>query len=419
MKIFRELESSVRSYIRSFPMVFDKAINDEVWDDEGNRYIDFFAGAGTINYGHNPDCVTESLINYLRDHRIIHSLDKATVAKREFLETIKENIFMPRDMQYKIQFTGPTGTNSVESALKLARMIKQRSNIVSFTNGYHGLTLGALAVTGNDYYRDESFGHRTNTSHMPYDGFLGKDVDTIEVFRKYLDESSSGVDLPAAVIVETIQGEGGINVASYRWLKDLESLCREHDIILIVDDIQVGNGRTGTFFSFEEAGIKPDMICLSKALGGGIPFAILLMKPELDQWKPGEHTGTFRGNNLAFVASTQLIKKYWSDRTFESVIRAKGEIINKGLRSIVEEHTPFAKKYRGRGMVWGLEFEKEKDHAAEVSATCFENGLIAELCGSENHVLKLLPPLTSTEEHLEEGLEILKKSIERVRSSNK
>ncbi len=419
MKIFRELESSVRSYIRSFPMVFDKAANDEVWDDQGNRYIDFFAGAGTNNYGHNPDCVSESLISYLQERRIIHSLDKATVAKREFLETFRGNILEPRNMDYKIQFTGPTGTNSVESALKLARMVKQRSNIVSFTNGYHGLTLGALAVTGNDYYRDESFGHRTNTAHMPYDGFLGKDVDTIEVFRKYLNESSSGVDLPAAVIVETIQGEGGINVARYEWLRNLQELCRSHDIILIVDDIQVGNGRTGTFFSFEEAGIEPDMICMSKALGGGIPFAILLMKPELDQWKPGEHTGTFRGNNLAFVASAELIKKYWSDNEFTAVVRAKGEILKKGIQSIVDDFSPFAKTFRGRGMVWGLEFEKEKDHAAEVSHTCFENGLIAELCGSENHVLKLLPPLTSTEAHLKEGLGILRNAVEKVRNSAK
>ncbi len=419
MKIFRELESSVRSYIRSFPVVFDKAINDELWDVQGNRYIDFLAGAGTLNYGHNPQCVSDALIEYLKDKRIIHSLDIATVAKRDFLKTFQSVILNPRSMKYKIQFTGPTGTNSVESALKLSRMVKQRSNIVSFTNGYHGLTLGALAVTGNDFYRDESFGHRTNTSHMPYYGFLGKDVNTIKIFQRYLDDTSSGVDLPAAVIVETIQGEGGINISDAEWLRELQELCREYDIILIVDDIQVGNGRTGTFFSFEESGIEPDMICLSKSLGGGLPFAMLLMKAEYDQWKPGEHTGTFRGHNLAFVAARILMEKYWSTDDFTKEIRRKEALIQEKLESIKQDFQPFVRDCRGKGMVWGIEFYKHSDNASLVSKACFETGLIAEVCGSENHVLKLLPPLTTLEEHLEEGLEILRNAIKKVKEESK
>ena len=183
----------------------------------------------------------------------------------------------------------------------------------------------------------------------------------------------------------------------------------------MIDDIQVGNGRTGTFFSFEEAGIEPDMICLSKSLGGGLPFAVLLMKPELDQWKPGEHTGTFRGNNLAFVAATELMKKYWSNTDFSREIMKKADILDDGLREIYEESSPFVRDCRGRGMVRGIEFSRDNNVAGDVSTRCFESGLVAEVCGSDNHVLKLLPPLTISLEHLREGLGILKTSIEEIR----
>ena len=299
MRIFEEMESEVRGYVRSFPAIFDKAHGSEIFDEHGNRYLDFFAGAGTLNYGHNNPLITDALIEYLQGGGIVHGLDKATVAKRAFLTKLRDTILVPRNLQYKVQFTGPTGTNAVETAMKLARMVKQRSNIIAFTNGYHGLTLGALAVTGNYDYKDESYGSRSNTAFMPYDGFLGPGVDTIDYMRRFLEDGSSGVDLPAAIILETIQGEGGINIAGVEWLQKLEALCREFDILLIVDDIQVGNGRTGTFFSFERAGIYPDMVTLSKSIGGGLPMALLLMRPDLDQWQPGEHTGTFRGNNLA------------------------------------------------------------------------------------------------------------------------
>ena len=333
MRIFEEMESEVRGYVRAFPVIFDTAEGSLLYDEQGNRYIDFFAGAGTLNYGHSNPLIKKALIEYLQRDGIVHGLDKATVAKRAFLQKLRDTILTPRNLSFKVQFTGPTGTNAVETALKLARMVKRRSNIISFTDGYHGMTMGSLAVTGNYFYRDESYGARNNVAFMPYDGYFGPDVNTIDYLRRYLEDPSSGVDLPAAVIVETVQGEGGINVASVEWLQQLESLCRELDILLIIDDIQVGNGRTGTFFSFERAGIHPDMVTFSKSIGGGLPLAMLLLRPELDQWQPGEHTGTFRGNNLGFVAATEGLA-YWDNQDLAEAVVYKGEILRAELERI-------------------------------------------------------------------------------------
>ena len=411
MRIIENLESEVRSYVRDFPVMFDKAEGSQIWDEQGKKYIDFFSGAGVLNYGHNNPLISEALIEYLKNNRVIHSLDTATLAKKDFLQTFYDNILSPRNLEYKVQFTGPTGTNSVETALKLARMVKQRSNVIAFTNGYHGLTLGSLAVTGNYFYRDKSYGSRNNVYHMPFDGFLGDGIDSIEYFRKMLENSGSGVDLPAAVIVETIQAEGGVNVASIEWLQNLESLCREFDILLIIDDIQVGNGRTGKFFSFEEAKITPDMICLSKSIGGGLPMALLLMRPELDQWQPGEHTGTFRGNNLAFVAATELISNYWSNDDLTNAIKHKSKIIEKSLDALVKKYPDYDIKIRGRGMIWGVEILRT-GFVSEWSSRAFENDLIVENCGVDGQVLKILPSLTIKDENLNRGLEIINLSLD-------
>jgi diaminobutyrate-2-oxoglutarate transaminase len=410
MRIFEEMESEVRGYVRAFPAVFDTAKGAFLYDEQGNEYIDFFAGAGTLNYGHNNPLISEALIEYLQRDGIVHALDKATVAKKNFLQKFRDTILGPRNLDYKVQFTGPTGTNAVETALKLARMVKRRSNVIAFTNGYHGLTMGALAVTGNDFYRDESYGARNNADSVPFDGYLGPEVNTVDYLRKFLEDGSSGVDLPAAIIVETLQGEGGINVASAKWLRDLEQLCRDLDILLIIDDIQMGNGRTGTFFSFEEAGIKPDMVTLSKSIGGGLPMAILLMRPELDQWQPGEHTGTFRGNNLAFVAATQALS-YWDNDDFAESIKYKGQIMQEELSKIVEKYNEQLDiELRGRGMVWGLDIDRS-GFAAEVSAEAFANKLVIELAGADDSVVKFLPSLVIEEETLRKGIAIIDKAI--------
>ncbi len=414
MRIFESLESEVRGYIRSFPTIFTKAKGAILTDEQGVEYIDFFAGAGTLNYGHNNEHISKALIEYLQNDGIVHGLDMATTAKKEFLQTFESLILKPRNLEYKLQFTGPTGTNAVETALKLARLVKGRSNIVAFTNGYHGLSQGSLAVTGNNEYRDESYISRTNATFMPFDGYFG-DMNTLVYFRKFLEDGSSGVDLPAAVILETIQGEGGINVASKEWLQELEAICREFDILLIVDDIQVGNGRSGEFFSFEDAGIYPDMVTLSKSIGGGLPMALLLFKPQLDQWKPGEHTGTFRGNNLAFVASKVSLDHYWQNDNISKAVKYKEEILKNRLEKIAQKYKDdYEIVVRGRGLAYGFEIKNDKSMAGDISALAFQEGLIIETCGSENQVVKFLPPLLIDEELLLEGLQRFENAVDKL-----
>lgn len=409
MRIFEQLESRVRGYVRSFPVIFESAEGATMTDESGRQYIDFFAGAGTLNYGHNNERISQALIEYINRKGPFHSLDMATTAKKRFLNKFRETILTPRNLEYKVQFTGPTGTNAVETALKLARMVKGRSNVVAFTNAYHGLTMGSLAITGNNFYRDEAYISRSNVSFMPYDGYFGPDFNTIVYLRKMIDDNSSGLDLPAAVILETIQAEGGVNIASPEWLRDLAQLCHEYDILLIVDDIQVGNGRTGDFFSFEESGIKPDIVTLSKAIGGGLPMALLLFRQDLDQWKPGEHTGTFRGNNLAFVASFESLH-YWDNMDLSNAVRYKSDIMKQALSGIVEKFPELNASVRGRGMIFGLDIP-ERGFCSEISERCFENGLIIELAGADDQVVKFLPPLVIDEETLVKGLVIVEQSI--------
>ncbi len=409
MRIFEQIESQVRSYIRSFPTVFTRAKWSTLYDEQGKDYIDFFAGAGTINYGHNNPMVSEALIEYIKNDGLVHGLDKATTAKKQFLEKLYYTILQPRHLDYKVQFCGPTGTNAVETALKIVRMVKGRSNVISFTNGFHGLTMGSMAITGNAFYRDEAFINRANVTFMPYDGYFGDGTDTSLYLRKFLEDSSSGVDLPAAVFLETVQAEGGVNVASFKWLKDVEQVCRDFDILLVVDDIQVGNGRTGTFFSFEEAGINPDIVILSKSIGGGLPLSLVLMKPELDQWKPGEHTGTFRGNNLAFVASTQLLS-YWDNGDFSDAIRYREGVLKEKLEEITNKYKDLGVEMRGRGLIYGLYFPQQGFSGA-VTEEAFERGLVIERAGAKNDVIKFLPPLVIEEELLRQGVDIIDESI--------
>ena len=401
------LESEVRSYQRLFPTVFEKALGSILIDTAGKEYIDFFCGAGTLNYGHNNPKAKQALLEYIQADGIMHSLDMATRAKVDFLRAFENIILKPRKLNYKVQFTGPTGTNAVEAAIKLARKNKQCSHIIAFTNAYHGHTLGALALTGNRYYHDVSYGSHNDVSHLPYDGYLG-DLDTSEYLDKVLNDHSSGIPFPAAIILETIQGEGGINVADDRWLRNIEAICKKHDILLIVDDIQVGNGRSGKFFSFEHAGITPDIVCLSKSLGAGLPFSVNLIKPEVDTWKPGQHTGTFRGNNLAFIAGAAVLE-YWKG-DFESDIAEHGQIIRQRLQSISKKYKV---SYRGRGMIWGLDVVKGST-AKEIIKEAFAAGLLIESCGSDDEVLKIMAALTIDKPSLEKGLDILENALKKI-----
>lgn len=415
LNIFDRMESEVRGYIRSFPVIFSKAKGSALFDQEGREYLDFFAGAGTLNYGHNNPVLKEKLIEYVADDGVVHGLDMATDAKKYFMETFERVLLKPRGWDYKMQFTGPTGTNAVEAALKLARLVKGRQNVVAFTHGFHGVSGGSLAVTANQKFRDAAGVSLANTTFVPFDGYMGPDFNTIDYFERMLEDPSSGLDLPAAVIVETVQGEGGVNVATQRWLRDLEKLCRKYDMLLIVDDIQVGCGRTGSFFSFDSVGISPDIITLSKSLSGfGLPMSLVLMKPELDVWKPGSHSGTFRGNNLAFVTAAQALDSYWADNRFEKEVGRKAEIVRDRLESIVQSYPSAGLSVRGRGLIQGLVTPADDDLANAISAKAFEHGLVIETSGANDEVLKLLPALTIEEEQLKKGLEIIERSVAEV-----
>ena len=406
MTVFNELESNVRSYSRAFPVTFTTARGCHLQDDKGREYLDFLAGAGTLNFGHNNPLLKQRLLEYVADDGITHGLDMQTEAKAKFLETFRDLILDPRQMDYKVQFPGPTGANAVEAALKLARKIKGRTNVVSFSNGFHGCTLGALAATGNGGKRAGAGQPLQNVTFVPYDGSCGPTVDTVAVLEGMLSNPSSGMDHPAAVIVECVQGEGGINAASLDWLQRLESCCRRHDMLLIVDDIQAGCGRTGTFFSFEPAGITPDIVTLSKSLSGyGLPFALTLMRPDLDVWSPGEHNGTFRGNNHAFVTSTAMLEYFWADDDFAQSVHTRSAQLEDGLKRIVRKYGG-GLSHRGRGMMQGIACG-DGETASAICADAFRRGLMIETSGPNDEVVKCLMPLIISAHELERGLSIL------------
>jgi diaminobutyrate-2-oxoglutarate transaminase len=410
--IFTSLESEVRSYCRTWPTTFARAEGDTLYDEHGRGYLDFFSGAGALNYGHNHPQLLEPLLDYLRDGGVLHSLDMMTTAKRDFLVAFRDLVLAPRDLDHKVMFPGPTGTNAVESALKLARKVSGRQHVLSFTNAFHGMTLGSLAVTGNSMKRRGAGIPLTNSSKIPYDDYFSGATEDFLWLERVLEDSGSGVDKPAAIIVETVQGEGGLSAARPEWLRALADLCRQHEILLIVDDVQAGCGRTGTFFSFEESGIVPDIICLSKSISGyGLPMALTLFRPGLDQWEPGEHNGTFRGNNAAFVTARAALEEFWSDNLFAKEVNERSVQLHDGLERIAASYDDA--RVRGRGLLAGIEFP-DPATAGRVTGEAFEQGLLMETSGPEGEVMKTMPPLTISAERLAEGLELIAQSTAAV-----
>jgi diaminobutyrate-2-oxoglutarate transaminase len=409
---FQTLESAVRIYCRTFDHVFARARGALVFDQDGGRFIDFLAGAGVLNYGHNDPHIKRAVLDYLAEDGILHSLDLHTTAKLAFLRKFRDVILAPRGLDYRVQCCGPTGADAVEAALKLARKVTGRSTVVAFSNGYHGMTLGALAATANPRKRAAAGVPLDHILRMPFDGQQGSNIDTVATLRAELT-GRRGADKPAAILLETVQAEGGINVASEAWLRDLADLAKAEDIVLIVDDIQAGCGRTGRFFSFERAGIQPDIVCVSKAIGGiGMPMALTLIKPDLDQWQPGEHTGTFRGNNLGFVAAAAALD-YWTDDRLERGIAENARRMHDALSAIAARYPDQCAGLRGIGMIQGIAWRDPRLGNA-VSHAAFARGLIVETCGPDDEVTKLLPPLTIPGEELDEGLSILADAIDSV-----
>lgn len=407
MNIFEEKESQVRSYCRKYPVVFKNAKNSYMYDVDGNEYIDFLAVAGSMNYGHNNPEIKSCILNYLKEDNIINALDMYTEAKSNFLKVFTKEILTPRKLDYKIMCCGSTGTNAVEAALKLARKNTGRTGCFAFSGAFHGMSLGSLSLTTDKTSRNGAGVSLNNVTFFPYDGSF----NSIEYIKSVLSDDHSGIEVPAAIILETVQAEGGVNVASKQWLQDIRKICDEYEILMIIDDIQVGNGRTGTYFSFERANIVPDIVVLSKSISGfGLPMSILLIKPEFDIFKPAEHNGTFRGNQLAFIGAVGGINYFNSHKLDLEVLR-KGSIIEKFLK---EEIIPINSKLvvRGIGMIWGIDFSHiDSSLALKIVHELFANKVIAEVAGREDSVLKIMPPLTIQDDILIKGLEIVKKSI--------
>jgi diaminobutyrate-2-oxoglutarate transaminase len=407
VSIFERRESEVRSYSRTWPVVFGRAAGSWIYAVDGTPYLDFFAGAGALNYGHNNSVLKRALIDYLEHDGVTHALDMWTVARADLLQMLEEKILAPRGLNYKVVFPGPAGTNAVEAALKLARKVTGRQWVAYFSHAFHGVTLGALSVNGNPVARRSAGIPLSHCVELPYDEHLTHVAD----LEGLLAASAGGLAGTAAVIVETVQGEGGLNAACDQWLRELATVCGRNRILLIIDDIQMGCGRVGSFFSFEDAGIEPDIVCLSKSISGyGLPMALTLIRPELDVWKPAEHNGTFRGFNLAFVTGAESMRAYWSDDELEKSTRTKGERVAGGLEQIVAAYPEAGLAARGRGLARGLR-TASGEMARWISMAAFERGLLVETCGLEGEVVKLMPPLTVASGDVDRALEILDASV--------
>ena len=406
-EVFEKTESQVRSYCRKYPVEFNRAKNAELYSVDGERYIDFLAVAGSMNYGHNNPEIKAKILEYLSEDNIINALDMYTAAKEEFLSTFEEKILKPRNLEYKVMCCGPTGTNANEAALKLARKNTGRMNVIAFSGAFHGMTLGSLAMTTDRTSREGASLPLTNVTFAPYDGTL----DSIAYLKWILEDDHSGIEKPAAIFLETIQAEGGINIASVEWLKEIRRICTENDILMVCDDIQVGVGRSGHFFSFERAGIEPDIVVLSKSISGfGMPMALLLIRPDLDIFRPAEHNGTFRGNQLSFVGGTAGIN-YFVEHHLDQEVQRKAAIVEKFMQ---EEILPLDSRlsYRGMGLMWGIDFGGVNPaFALEAVHEAFDRHLICEVAGRKDGVLKLMPPLTIPDDVLNEGLSIVKKAV--------
>jgi len=409
-EVFESRESNVRGYCRAFPEVFNKALGSKLYSTQGDVWIDFLSGAGSLNYGHNHPQMKQRLMEYIQEDGVVNSLDLYTHAKETFLGLFSECILKPRDLDYKVQFCGPTGTNSVEAAIKLAKKATGRKGIISFSNSYHGMSAGAMSASASFKKRNEDYLSPSWVTFLPFSGSTGLDNE-ISFIEAMLKNPGSGVAKPAAFIVELVQGEGGVNIASLQWAQAISALAKDLGALLIIDEIQSGCGRTGKFFSFEHYGFIPDIVCLSKSVSGfGIPMSLLLMKSELDCWEPGEHNGTFRGFNYGFVTGAEAIRAYWSNRNFENRLQHTSSALEKRLIELAEQFPEVISGHRALGMFAALVF-KDPAVAKRTQDICFKNGLIIETCGPNNDALKFLPPINIELDDLQSGLAILKDAV--------
>lgn len=422
-----EMESNVRSYPRKLPLAIAKAQGCWITDVEGNEYLDCLAGAGTLALGHNHPATINAIKDVLESGLPLHTLDITTPIKDAFTEKLLS--FFPQD--FVLQFCGPTGADGTEAAIKLAKTYTGRDNVIAFSGGYHGMTHGSLAMTGNLSAKEKVGNLMAGVQFMPYPheyrcplglgGEAGVDALTY-YFENFIEDVESGVVKPAAVILEAIQGEGGVVPAPAKWLQKIREVTAKHDIVLILDEVQAGFARSGKMFAFEHAGITPDVVVMSKAVGGGLPLCVLAINKKFDAWAPAGHTGTFRGNQLAMAAGYNVLEEITKNNLAENS-RIQGEFLRSELKKIAEEY-PCIGHVRGRGLMTGIEIVDERkpaDHmgsypadgelAAAIQRACFDNKLLLERGGRGGTVVRLLCPITITADECNQVIARFKKAV--------
>lgn len=419
----RHQESNARSYPRRIPLALKKARGLYVEDVEGRRFIDCLAGAGTLALGHNHPVVIEAIQQVLADELPLHTLDLTTPVKDGFVQDLFGLLPPQLAREAKIQFCGPTGADAAEAALKLVRTATGRSTVLSFQGGYHGMTQGALGLMGNlgpKKALGAVLGNGVQFLPYPYDyrcpfglgGEAGVRAN-LHYLESVLNDPESGVPLPAAVVVEVVQGEGGVVPADLQWLRGLRRITEKAGVALVIDEIQTGFGRTGRMFAFEHAGIVPDVVLLSKAIGGSLPLAVVVYRDWLDTWQPGAHAGTFRGNQMAMAAGSAVMR-YLKEHDVPGHAAAMGERLAEHLR-ILQRSYPQLGDIRGRGLMLGVEVvdaEGAADSlghppanpalASRIQRECLRRGLILELGGRHGAVVRFLPPLVISAEQIDE-----------------
>jgi diaminobutyrate-2-oxoglutarate transaminase len=413
MNPFEELESNVRYYCRRWPAVFSTASGSTIVDEDGNEYLDFFAGAGALSYGHNNPVLVEVAIEHLRAGKILHSLDTFTVEKRRFLESMQRHVLAPRHLDMVVQTVGPTGATAVEAALQLAQRITGNRAVVGFAGSYHGMTYRTASISASMSGRATS-AHLKEFVALPFvENVTESDIELLDAtLRSTIDGQRIG-----AVIIEPTQGEGGARPFDPAYLRAIRERCSELGVLVIADEVQAGVGRTGSFFSFESSALDPDIVCVSKSISGlGLPMALNLVRRNFDTWAPGEFSGTFRGNNLAFATSATMLETYWADSNLEKGTEQRGLMVRAALEEMSVQFGNSDFVVRGNGLLCGLDVGDTK-LAADIAEAAFTRKLIVETCGAGDTTVKLLPPLVIDEEQLADGLARLGEAVAQATSA--